>query len=413
MIAVPSVKIARPLNSPRSVRKTPRLKGRIQSNRSEFEDQETLAKQKNDIIREILALRKECDTLQAQVYDKETDFDEQQSLEIEYLNSVDDRNGSEYKRRVLVYSKQVAQLESEMDDLTSKYTFLSTYFSEDSIFRLKNEIVYEKNSIGHQRDDLHAVLDVRDKAKDELKSNDLKTGIRMCENQKATLKKLKRELKEIQEKENELNDEYQKTLILPKKIEEQEKEIIELQKRLDNCQHTKYSKNRDINKKKEEVETEKSVMNNVAQMSNVQKNRNKERENFSSTMTGTRSSRIYGRNGRIIEIPAFRKSQKMERQSSKSDDSDDSENSEENKDSEDLNTTGRSNTSARSDTSHKSNKSDDESSAKKSDDEDNDSEKKSDDEDNDSEKKSDDEDNDSEKKSDDEDDEKSDTDEME
>lgn len=416
MLANPNVKIARPINSPRTARKTTRIKGKIQTSRSEFEDQETLAKEKNDIIREILALRNECDTLQAQVYDKETDFDEQQALEIQYLNSVDDKSGSEYKRRVLVYTKQVAQLESEMNDLTDKYTFLSTYFSEDSIFRLKNEIVYEKNSIGHQRDDLKAVLEVRDEAENELQSKNLATGIRMCQNQRSHLIQLKKELKEHQEKEKELDDEYQSTLVLPKKIEAQQKEIEELQKRLQNCQHAKFSKQRDINKKKEEVETEKSVMNNVQQRSNVQKKTKKERENFNSTMTGTRSSRIYGRNGRIIDVPAFRKSQRQQRQSEDSDeDSDNSEKSE----SGDLNTTGR---SAKSDSSEKSKnsdksensddekKSDDSGSEKKSDDEDSDkksdeegdSDKKSD-EDDDSDKKSD-EDDDSDKKSDDDDD---------
>lgn len=294
MFAGPRIKIARPLSPPRSARQAAR-KARIQSSRSEFEDQETLAKQKNDILQEIHALRKECESLQNQLIDKENDYDEQQSLEIEYLNITDDKNGSEYKRRVLVYSKRLKMLQSEMNELTDKYDFLSTYFSEDAIFRLKNEIVYEKHVIGQQVNELQAVFDVRDKAQQELESQDLKTGITMCERQKSDVIQLKKDLIEVQNKEAELTKEYQQTLRFPKIIEKQELKVKELEQRLLNFQHAKDTKQKDLTKKKDEQDVQRSVMENVSQLVSIQKSRDQERENFSSTMNSARGTRTIGR----------------------------------------------------------------------------------------------------------------------
>ncbi|OHT13033.1 hypothetical protein TRFO_03446 [Tritrichomonas foetus] len=324
MFATPSVKIARPLNSPRSVRtsKTPRSKGRARDSRnlSEFEDQETLAKQKYDLVNEIIALRREVDLLHGQFLDREADFDEKQLYQIEFLQYTEkNKNLSEAQKKVIVYSKQLNQLQAEMNELLERESILSTLFSEDAIVRIKSEIVYEKHTIGHQRDELKAVLQVRDSANAELDSNDLAMGIQMCKNQRSHYLQLKRELKAIQEEEPKLQEKYQETLKLPQAVEQQENEIKELNQRLKNLQHSKDSKKRDISRINETYETEKDVMQNVSHANNVQRNRDRERENFSATVSSPRSGRRTGR-FRTQTKPAQNKKDELSKSKTLSDD---------------------------------------------------------------------------------------------
>ncbi|OHS98395.1 hypothetical protein TRFO_35205 [Tritrichomonas foetus] len=212
-------------------------------------------------------------------------FDEDTIDEIEALYTANPtESAAGYKYKVSALTRKVNQYQNEYNDLMKQLEYLNTNFSEESLTQIRTEICFEKHFIAQQKEELYGLQKVHEKAKKQLTSKNYINCVNAQKEQRKEYIELKKDLAAMKDHEKTLADSLAEVEEIPKIVEKEEKEVRDLEKRLDNLSHTKSRKKREIESYKEKASLDNDVMSNVVKLNSKQANERKERENFSSTL---------------------------------------------------------------------------------------------------------------------------------
>ena len=236
----------------------------------DYEDFQSLKKQRSDVLSDIALLTDENEYLRRKLEDAIRARDEEELAEIEVYNkTVTDREMGYHESRVFTGSKRLLELQEEMKRLDKRLEKLSLDYSADVEHKLKVYICMQRNDLHNLTEELNEFDRGIDFTREELDGDSLAEAKEVFFEQRNVIRGMKKKLTRLREREKELKVKAEKLQPEPVSPEEQEREVADLKRRYGTLVRVRRARERNCEELQSLFEKEKA---------NAEKERERRRE---------------------------------------------------------------------------------------------------------------------------------------
>lgn len=236
----------------------------------DYEDFQSLKKQRSDVLSDIALLTDENVYLRRKLDDAIRARDEEELAEIEVYNkTVTDREMGYHESRVFTGSKRLLELQEEMKRLDKRLEKLSLDYSADVEHKLKVYICMQRNDLHNLTEELNEFDRGIDFTREELDGDSLAEAKEVFHEQRNVIRGMKKKLRRLREREKELEVKAEKLQPEPVSPEEQEREVADLKRRYGTLVRVRRARERNCEELQSLFEKEKA---------NAEKERERRRE---------------------------------------------------------------------------------------------------------------------------------------